>query len=94
MASNGCVDLGFAGLRRNRWVWWLVCRGLRQREDEREKQGLCHGWCCGWRPMLGCAVVGAMGCAVVGAMGCAGGGGHWLCGFMLACVVRIKKNKN
>ena len=86
VASNGCVDVGFAGLRRNRWVWWLVCHGLRQREGEREKQGLCHGWCCGWRPVLGCAVVGAMGCA--------GGGGHWLCGFMLACVVRIKKNKN
>ena len=32
--------------------------------------------------------------AMVGAMGCAGGGGRWLCGFMLACVVRIKKNKN
>ena len=63
-----------------------MCHGLRQREGEREKQGLCHGWCYGWRPVLGCAVVGAMGCA--------GGGGRWLCGFMLACVVRIKKNKN
>ena len=37
VASSGCEDVGFAGLRRNRWVWWLVCRGLRQREDEREK---------------------------------------------------------
>ena len=43
MASSGCVDVGFAGLRRNMWVWWLVCRGLRQRKDEREKPGLCHG---------------------------------------------------
>ena len=43
MASSGCVDVGFAGLRRNMCVWWLVCRGLRQRKDEREKPGLCHG---------------------------------------------------
>ena len=31
-----------------------------------------------------------VGCAVIGAMGCVGGGGHWLCGSVVACVVRIK----
>ena len=55
-----------------------MCHGLRQREDEREKQGLCRGW----RPVVGYAVIGAMGCV--------GGGGHWLCGSVVACVVRIK----
>ena len=56
---------------------WLVCRGLRQREDEREKwvdlSWLCCGWCCELRP-VGCAVGGAMD----DAMGCAVGL-WWLC---------------
>ena len=34
-----------------------------------------------------------LGGAVVGAMSCTGGGGCWLCGFVVAWVVRIKKNK-
>ena len=38
---------------------------------------------------LGGAMVGVMGCA----MGCASGRGCRLCGFVVAWVVRIKKNK-
>ena len=34
-----------------------------------------------------------LGGVVVSAMGCAGDGGHWLYGFMVAWVVRIKNNK-
>ena len=34
-----------------------------------------------------------LGGVVVGAMSCASGGGCWLCGFVVAWVVRIKKNK-
>ena len=47
-----------------------MCHGLRQREDEREKQEFCRGKCCGWRPVVGFAVIGAMGCA--------DGEGYWL----------------
>ena len=35
-----------------------------------------------------------VGCAMVGAIGCISGGSRWLCGFVMAWVVRIKKNKN
>ena len=34
-----------------------------------------------------------LGGVVVSAMGCAGDVGHWLYGFMVAWVVRIKNNK-
>ena len=34
-----------------------------------------------------------LGGVVVSAMGCADGGGYWLYGFIVAWVVRIKKNK-
>ena len=38
-------------------------------------------------------VMAVVGYAVIGAMGCVGGGGHWLCGSVVACVVRIKNDK-
>ena len=35
----------------------------------------------------------SLGGVVIGTMGCVSGGGCWLCGFVVAWVVRIKKNK-
>ena len=35
----------------------------------------------------------SLGGVVIGTMGCVNGGGCWLCGFVVAWVVRITKNK-